>query len=82
MDFIIGFPRIGKQHDLIMVVVENLMKASHFILLNTTHKVAGVAKIFMKWCDFTVFPRQLCLTETQNLPQISRKGCSRGFERI
>jgi hypothetical protein len=48
MDFIIGFPRTGKQHDSIMVVVDKLMKAAHFIPLKTTHKEADVADIFMK----------------------------------
>jgi hypothetical protein len=48
MDFIMGLPRIGKLHDLIMVVVENLTKDSHFIPLKTTHKATYVADIFMK----------------------------------
>jgi hypothetical protein len=49
MDFITGFPRIGKQHDSIMVVVDNLMKSTHFIpSLKTTHKAVDVADIFMK----------------------------------
>ena len=38
MDFITGLPRIRKQHDSIMVVVDKLTKASHFIQLKTTHK--------------------------------------------
>jgi hypothetical protein len=38
MDFIIGLPIIGKQHDSIMVVVEKLTKAVHFIPLKTTQK--------------------------------------------
>jgi hypothetical protein len=48
MDFIIGFPRTDKLHDLIMVVVDSLTKDAHFIPLKTTHKVADVAIIFMK----------------------------------
>jgi hypothetical protein len=48
MDFITGLPRIGKLHDLIMVVVDKLTKATHFIPLRTTHKVADVVDIFMK----------------------------------
>jgi hypothetical protein len=48
MDFITGFPRTGKQHDSIMVVVDKLMKYSHFIPLKTTHKASDVADIFMK----------------------------------
>jgi hypothetical protein len=48
MDFIIGFPRIGKQHESIMVVVDKLTKAVHFIPLKTTHKAADVVDILMK----------------------------------
>jgi hypothetical protein len=47
MDFIIGFPRIGKQHDSIMMVVDKLTKVAHFIPLKTTHKEANIADIFM-----------------------------------
>jgi hypothetical protein len=78
MDFIMGLPRTDKQHDSIMVVVDKLMKDAHFILLKTTHKATNVVDIFMKeWHDCMEFPRQLCLTETQNLPQIYGKGYSR-----
>jgi hypothetical protein len=48
MDFITGLPRTGKMHDSIMVVVDKIMKYSHFIPLKTTHKVAEVVDIFMK----------------------------------
>ena len=48
MDFITGFPKTSKQHDLIMVVVEKLTKDAHFIPLKTTHKVADVVDIFLK----------------------------------
>ena len=48
MDFITGFPMIMRQHDSIMVVVENLTKESHFILVNSTYKADAIAKIFMK----------------------------------
>jgi hypothetical protein len=48
MDFITGLTRTGKLHDSIMVVVENLTKAAHFIPLKTTHKATDVADIFMK----------------------------------
>jgi hypothetical protein len=47
MDFITGLPRIGKQRDSIMVVVDKLTKAIHFFPLKTTHKAADV-DIFMK----------------------------------
>jgi hypothetical protein len=48
MGFITGLPRTGKRHDSIMVVVDKLMKASHFIPLKTTHKATDVANIFMR----------------------------------
>jgi hypothetical protein len=48
MDFIAGLPRTRKQHDSIMVVVEKLTKATHFIPLKTTHRVADVVDIFLK----------------------------------
>jgi hypothetical protein len=48
MDFITGLPRIGKLHDLIMVVVDKLTKVAHFIPLKTTHKATDVANIFVK----------------------------------
>jgi hypothetical protein len=48
MDFIMGLPRIGKFHDLIMVVVDKLTKVSHFIPLKTTHKATDFTDIFMK----------------------------------
>jgi hypothetical protein len=46
--FIMGFPKIGKLHDFIMVVVDELTKYAHFIPLKTTHKAAYVVDIFMK----------------------------------
>jgi hypothetical protein len=48
MDFITGFPRTSKQCDAIMVVVENLTKASHFSPLKTTHKETDVVDIYMR----------------------------------
>jgi hypothetical protein len=48
MDFITGLPRKNKQHDSIMVVVDKLTKAAHFIPLKTTHKEANDVDIYMK----------------------------------
>jgi hypothetical protein len=42
MDFITGLPRTNKQHDSIMVVVEKLTKASHFVLVKTMHTVTNI----------------------------------------
>jgi hypothetical protein len=48
MDFITGLPRTEKKHDSIMVMVDKIMKAAHFIPLKTTHKEANVVDIFMR----------------------------------
>jgi hypothetical protein len=48
MDFIIGFPRAIKQHDAIMVVVDKITKATHFIPMKVTHKETNVADIYMR----------------------------------
>ena len=45
MDVITGLPRKNNKHDSIMVVVDNLMKAAHFIPLKTTHKEACNSQI-------------------------------------
>ena len=37
-----------RQHDSIMVVVEKLIKETHFIPVKSTHKIDDIAKIFMK----------------------------------
>ena len=37
MDFITGFPMTVRQHDSIMVVVDKLTKASHFIPVKSTY---------------------------------------------
>jgi hypothetical protein len=47
-DLIIGFPRKSKQHDAIMVVVDKLTKASHFIPMKVTHKPSNVVDIYMR----------------------------------
>ena len=43
IDFITNLPRTMKPHDSIMVVVEKLIKAMHFIPVKTTHKEANIA---------------------------------------
>jgi hypothetical protein len=48
MDFITGLPRTNKQHDSIMVVVDKLTKAAHFVPVKTTQTTNNIAEIFMK----------------------------------
>jgi len=47
MDFITGFPKTLKQHDFIMVIVDNLTKVSHFILIKSTFLASDVAQLFI-----------------------------------
>jgi hypothetical protein len=48
MHFITKFPRTNKQHDAIMVVVDKLTKAAHFIHMKITHKETNVVDIYMR----------------------------------
>jgi len=48
LDFITGLPRNQNQNDSIMVVVDKLSKATHFIPIKTTYKDANIADIFLK----------------------------------
>eukprot|EP00253_Pinus_taeda_P029605 PITA_29605 len=48
MDFIIGLPRTRKNNDSIMVVVDKLSNAAHFIPVQSTYKAVKIAHIFMK----------------------------------
>ena len=48
LDFITGLPRNQSQNDSIMVVVDKLSKAAHFIPIKTTYKAANIADIFLK----------------------------------
>ena len=48
LDFITGLPKNQTQNDSIMVVVDNLSKAAHFIHVKTTYKAASIADIFLK----------------------------------
>ena len=48
VDFITGFPMTWRQYDSIMVVVDKLTKAAHFIPVKSTHNTNDIANIFMK----------------------------------
>jgi transposase InsO family protein len=48
MEFITKLPRTSKQHDSIMVVVDKLTKAAHFIPVKITHKEANIVDIYLK----------------------------------
>ena len=48
LDFVTGLPKNQNLNDLIMVVVDKLSKASHFIPLKTTYKATNIVDIFLK----------------------------------
>ena len=48
MDFITGLPKKFRQHDSIMVIVDKLSKAAHFISVKYTYMAINIAYIFMK----------------------------------
>ena len=48
MDFITKLPRTNKKHDYIMVVVDKLTKAAHFVVFKLTHKATNIVDVYMK----------------------------------
>lgn len=48
MEFIIGLPKISKEHDAIMVVVDKLNKVAYFLVVKSTNTTSDVAQIFIK----------------------------------
>eukprot|EP00253_Pinus_taeda_P014506 PITA_14506 len=48
IDFITGLPQTRKNNDSIMVVVDKLSKAAHFIPVHSTYKAVQIAHLFMQ----------------------------------
>ena len=48
LDFVTGLPKNQNLNDSIMVVVDKLSKATHFIPVKTTYKAANIVDIFLK----------------------------------
>jgi hypothetical protein len=80
MDFFTELPRIGKLHDLIMVVVEKITKSAHFIPLKTTHKVTDVVDIFMKVvARLHIIPKVIVFDRDPKFTLNLWKGLFKGF---
>jgi hypothetical protein len=80
MDFITGLPRTNKQHDSIMVVVEKLTKAAHFVSVKTTHTTTNIAEIFMKEiARLHGIPRTIVSDRDTKLNSNFRRGLFKGF---
>jgi hypothetical protein len=80
MDFITGLPRMNKQHDSIMVVVDKLTKAAHFVPVKTTHTMANIAEIFMKEiARLHGIPRTIVLDRDTKFTSNFWRGLFKGF---
>jgi hypothetical protein len=80
MDFITRLHRTRKQHDSIMVVVDKLTKATHFIPLKTTHKETNVVDIYMrKITHFHDIPKKKFSDKDPNFTSKFRRGLFKGF---
>jgi hypothetical protein len=47
MDFIVGLPNTSLKHDSIWVIMDRLMKTTHFILVHTTYTAKKYAEIYL-----------------------------------
>jgi hypothetical protein len=47
MDFIVGLPRTTKGYDSIWVIIDRLMKISHFLPVKTDHPVTVYAQLYI-----------------------------------
>jgi hypothetical protein len=80
MDFITGLPRTTKLHDSIIVVVDKLTKAAHFIPLKTTHKAADVVNIFIREvARLHGIPKMIVSDRDPKFTSNFRKGLFKGF---
>ena len=48
MDFMIGLPVTGREHDSVWVMVDRLTKSSHFLLVRTDYSLDKLANIYIK----------------------------------
>jgi hypothetical protein len=48
IDFITKLPRIERQHESMMVVVDKFTKAAHFGPVKTTHTTTNIAEIYIR----------------------------------
>jgi hypothetical protein len=81
VDFITKLPRTMKQHDSIMVVVDKLTKATHFILVKTKHKAKSIVDIYMREvARLHGVPKAIVLDRDPKFTSNFWKGLFKGFE--
>jgi hypothetical protein len=59
MDFIVGLPLTARKYNSIWVIVDELIKSAHFILMNTNYNIQKYAEIYIT--------RVLCLHEVPKM---------------
>jgi hypothetical protein len=80
MDFITKLPKTNKQHDSIMVVVDKLTKAAHFIPVKLTHKATNIANIYMREiARLHGIPKTIMSDRDPNFTSNFWKGLFKGF---
>ena len=45
MDFVVGLPLTGRKHDLVWVVVDQLTKLAHFLLVRTDYSLNKMVEL-------------------------------------
>ena len=48
MDFVVGMPRTQKLNDAIWVIVDRLIKSTHFLAMKTTFNAEQLANLYIK----------------------------------
>ena len=48
MDFVVGLPLTGRKHDSVWVVVDRLMKSTHFLPVRTDYLLNKLAELYIK----------------------------------
>ena len=48
MDFVVRVPLIGRKHDSVWVVVDQLTKSAHFLPVRTDHSLDKLAELCIK----------------------------------
>jgi hypothetical protein len=80
VDFVTNLPITVKQYDSIMVVVDKLTKATHFIPIKKTHKATNIAEIYMKGVSrLHGVPKEIISYRDPNFTSNFWKGLFKGF---
>ena len=48
MDFVVGLPLIGRKHDSVWVVVDQLTKSTHFVPVRTNYALDKLAELYIR----------------------------------